>query len=322
MKRILSLAGACLLACSAPMVQAQSWPAKPVRWLVPFPPGNSSDITARLLSEKLSATWSQTIVVENRPGAGGTIATAEMFKAPADGYTIMSGTMGTHAIAPNLYKGLPYDPAKDLVAVNLLVDVPMVLVASPKAPGATLKEFLAAVKDNKAAQSYASPGSGTLNHMMGEMLKQATKLDFTHIPYKGVALVYPDMYSGAVSLMFDPILSATTQIRQGRLKGYAISATRRSPTLPDVPTMTELGYAGFDATLWLGLFAPLGTPAPVVAKLSEDTGRALRLPDVKSKLEELGGDIVGLPNAAFEPRFKGDVARWGKLVRELGVKLD
>ena len=319
MTRLVAFALALLLPLAA---GAQAWPAKPVKWLVPFPPGSASDITARVLSEKLAALWGQSVLVENRPGAGGTIATAEMAKAAPDGYTLMSGTMGTHAIAPNLYKGLSYDPLKDLAPVTMMVDVPLVLVASLHAPGATLKEFLAAAKAAPGKYAYASPGNGTLNHLMGELFKQTAKVDMAHIPYKGSAFVYPDMFSGQVALMFDPILGATTQLKQGRLKAYAISSPKRSPALPEVPTMAELGFPGFDATLWLGFFAPGATPAPVVAKLSADLGAVLRQPDVKQKLEDLGGEIVAMPHEAFAPRYRADVARWGKAIRELGIKLD
>ncbi|NBS57601.1 MAG: tripartite tricarboxylate transporter substrate binding protein [Betaproteobacteria bacterium] len=232
--RTVVLLCASLCAC---VVHAQAWPTKPVRWLIPFPAGQgASDITARVLTEKLAGLWGQSIVVENKPGAGGTIATAEMLKSPADGYTIMSGTMGTHTIAPNLYKGLPFDAARDLIPVSLIVDVPLVLVASTQVPANTLRDFVALTKDNPGKYAYASPGNGTLNHVMGELLKQAAKSDMPHIPYKGGAGAYADMYSGAVAVMFDPILSATTQVKQGKLKAYAIASPKRSPALPDVPT--------------------------------------------------------------------------------------
>jgi tripartite-type tricarboxylate transporter receptor subunit TctC len=322
MQRFMSFAGALLAAACASLVHAQAWPTKSVKWIVPFPPGAASDITARVVSERLAALWGQGVVVENKPGAGGTIATAEMLKSPADGYTLMSGTMGTHAIAPNLYKALSYEPARDIVPVTMMVDVPLVLVASTKVAPNTLKEFLALAKEQPGKLAYASPGNGTLNHIMGELFKQSAKVDMAHIPYKGSSFVYPDMYSGAVALMFDPILGASTQVKQGRLKAYAISASKRSPALPDVPTMAELGFGGFDATLWLGFFAPAGTPAPIVAKVSADLVKVLAQPDVKQKLEDLGGEIVALPHEQFAPRYRSDVARWGKTIRELGIRLD
>lgn len=313
------LLSACLC---AGVVHAQAWPTKPVRWLIPFTPGAASDITARILAEKLSATWGQSILVENKPGAGGTIATAEMLKAPADGHTIMSGTMGTHAIAPNLYKGLPYDPARDIMPLTLVADVPLVLVSSLKVPANSLKEMVGIAQGNPGKYAYASPGNGTLNHLTGELFKQVAKLDMPHIPYKGSAPAYIDMYSGTVALMFDPILSASTQLKQGKLKAFAIAAPKRSAALPDVPTMAELGYAGFDATLWLGIFAPSGTPAPVVAKLSADIARTARIPEVKEKLEALGGEVVGMPHDEFVKSYARDLARWGKTIKELNIKVD
>ena len=314
---------ACVLmfVCAVP-VHAQVWPTKAVRWLVPFPPGSASDITARVLADRLTAAWGQTVLVENRPGAGGTIATAELVRAAADGYTIMSGTMGTHAIAPNLYSKLSFDPAKDLVAVNLVADVPLVLVAAPSVPANNLAEMVALARQSPGKYAYASPGNGTLNHLVGELFKQSAKLDMTHIPYKGAVFVYPDMSSGMVSLMFDPILSASTQVKQGKLKALAIAAPKRSPALPDVPTMAELGYAGFDATLWLGVFAPAQTPAPIVAKLSADLTAAVKVPDVRAKLEALGGEVVGMPHAEFSRTYARDLSRWAKTVKALGIKLD
>ncbi len=314
---------ACLLglACAAP-VHAQAWPSKPVRWLIPFTPGAASDITARVLAEKLSATWGQAISVENKPGAGGTLATAEMVRAPHDGYTIMSGTMGTHAIAPNLYKGLPYDPMKDIIPVTLVADVPLVLVSTLKVPANSLKEMVALARGNPGKYAYASPGNGTLNHLTGELFKQVAQVDMPHIPYKGSAPAYLDMYSGSVALMFDPILSASTQLKGGKLKAFAIAAPKRSSTLPDVPTMGELGYAGFESTLWLGIFAPAGTPAPVVAKLSADIVKTLANPEVKAKLEALGGEVVGLPHEAFAKAYARDYERWGKSIREMNVRID
>jgi len=312
-----------LTALCAASVHAQAWPSKPVRWLVPFPAGQgASDITARVLTEKLSAMWGQAIVVENKPGAGGTIATAEMLKAPADGYTIMSGTMGTHAIAPNLYKGLPFDAARDLVPVTLVVDVPLVLLASLQLPANSVREFVEHARSNPGKYSYGSPGNGTLNHLMGELLKQAARVDMQHIPYKGGGGAYVDMLSGNVAMMFDPILSATTQVRQGKMKAFAIASPKRSAALPDVPTMGELGYAGFDATLWLGVFAPAGTPPAVVSRISTDIGTVLKNPDVRARLEGLGGEVVGMPHDAFAKAYARDLVRWGKSIREMNIKID
>jgi tripartite-type tricarboxylate transporter receptor subunit TctC len=320
LSRLIALLGACLCAC---VVHAQAWPTKPVRWLVPFPAGQgASDIAARILTEKLAGLWGQAIVVENKPGAGGTIATAEMLKAPPDGYTIMSGTMGTHTIAPNLYKGLPFDAARDLVPVSLIVDVPLVLVASTQIPANTLRDFVALTRENPGKYAYASPGNGTLNHVMGELLKQAAKSDMPHIPYKGGAGAYADMYSGAVAVMFDPILSATTQVKQGKLKAYAIASPKRSPALPDVPTMAELGYPGFEATLWLGVFAPTGTPPAAVNRISTDIATVLKNPEVRARLEGLGGEVVGMPHEAFAKTYARDLARWGKTIKELNIRID
>jgi tripartite-type tricarboxylate transporter receptor subunit TctC len=317
------LLAALLASLCAATVHAQPWPTKPVRWIVPFPAGQSaSDITARVLADKLSALWGQSVLIENKPGAGGTIATAEMLKSPADGYTVMSGTMGTHTIAPNLYKNLPYEAGRDLVPVTLVADVPLVLVASLKVPAGSLREMVGLARETPGKFAYASPGNGTLNHLMGEMLKRSAKLDMPHIPYKGAGAAYVDMYSGGVALMFDPILSATTQVRQGKLKAYAIASSKRSAALPEVPTMAEQGFPGFEASLWLGVFAPAGTPPAVIARLSGDLGTVLKLPEVRTRLEGLGGEIVAMPHDAFARAYARDLGRWGRTLQELGVRVD
>ena len=200
--------------------------------------------------------------------------------------------------------------------------MPLVLVSSLQVPANSLKEMVALAKSSPGKFAYASPGNGTLNHLTGELFKQVAQVDMPHIPYKGSAPAYLDMYSGSVALMFDPILSASTQLKGGKLKAFAIAAPKRSSTLPDVPTMGELGYAGFESTLWLGIFAPAGTPAAVVAKLSSDIVKTLANPEVKAKLEALGGEVVGMPHEAFAKAYARDYERWGKAIREMNIKVD
>jgi tripartite-type tricarboxylate transporter receptor subunit TctC len=300
-----------------PLVQAQAWPTKPVRIIVPFPPGGASDIVARLIGDKLSVAWGQPVVMDYKPGAGGTIATAELVKSTG-GHTLMIGTLGTHAVAPSLYKSLPFDPAKDLVPVVLLVQTPMVAVASPTLPVKTLAEFGALVKANPGKYAFASPGNGTLNHLMGEMYKRSAGLDMDHIPYKGGT--YVDLIAGRTSLLFDPVAQALPQIRQGNLRPLGIS--HRSSVLPGVPTLVEAGFPDADIGLWIGLFASADMPAAGVARTSSDALVALRAPDVIEKVEGLSSQVVALPNAAFARLYLAELARWKKVTTDFGVKND
>ncbi len=320
MKHLLSLAAsitALLALCFTPALHAQTWPSKPVRIVVPFPPGGTSDIVARIVSEKLTALWGQPVVQDYKPGAGGLIATSEMLKS-SGGHTLMIGTLGTHAIAPSLYKPLPYDPARDLVPVAMLIQTPMVLVASPTLPIQNLAEFVTLARANPGKYSVASPGNGTLNHLMAEMFKRAAKLDMEHIPYKGGT--YVDLIAGRTALLFDPIAQVLPQIKQGNMKALAIS--QRSQALPGVPTMAEAGYPNFDTSLWVGLFAPAGTPAAVVEKISDDVVKLMKSPDVLQKVDTLSSEVVAMPHEAFAKLYQADLARWKKVIGELQLKVE
>jgi tripartite-type tricarboxylate transporter receptor subunit TctC len=319
MKTFVRVAAALLMLGSS-LVHAQTWPSKPVRWLVPFPPGGASDIVTRVVSEKLTVKWGQPIVAENKPGAGGTIATTELVRSGKDGYTVMIGTLGTHAIAPNLYKGLSYEASRDLLPVAMLIQSPMVLIASPQLPANTLGEFVTLARANPDKYSIASPGNGTLNHLMAELFKQAAKLDMQHVPYKGSAPAYPDLMSGRVALMFDPMASVVSPVKQGSLKAFAIS--HRSAALPGVPTMAEAGYPNFDVALWVGLFTTSGTPPAVVSKMSADVVEALKTPEAKEKLEAVGSQIAAMPHDQFAKVYAGELERWGKVIRDLNIRID
>jgi tripartite-type tricarboxylate transporter receptor subunit TctC len=311
---------AALLFLGTSLVQAQAWPTKPVRWLVPFPPGGASDIVTRIVGEKLTAAWGQPVVMENKPGAGGTIASAELVRSGRDAHTVMLGTLGSATIGPNLYKSLPYDAAKDIVPVVMLIQSPIVIIASPKLPANTLAEFVALARANPGKYSVASPGNGTLNHLLAELFKQQAKIDMQHIPYKGSAAAYPELMSGQTAIMFDPIAGIVSHVKQGNLKAFGTS--HRAPALPGVPTIAEAGYPGFDVALWLGLFTTTSTPPAVVAKLSADIVQALRLPDVTEKLETVGSQIVAMPHDKFAGVYASELARWGKAIRDLNVKID
>ena len=299
-----------------------AYPDKPVRLLIPFPPGSASDLIGRTLGAKLSERFGQPVVIENRPGAGGTIATAEMVKAAPDGYTLMTGAMGTHAIAPSLYRNLFYNPQKDLFPISMVVNEPLILVATPSLPANNMRELVALAKARPGEISYASPGNGTLNHLTGELFKQAAKIDMPHIPNKGGALAYPDMMAGRVALMFDPINAGLTQIKAGKLKVIAIASGRRSPAAPDVPTVAEHGFPGFEATLWIGVFAPAGTPKDVVEFLNAEINRALAAPEVREKLSAQGGEVLGTSTADFAAQFRRDIEKWKRVIIEANIQAD
>jgi tripartite-type tricarboxylate transporter receptor subunit TctC len=299
-----------------------AWPDKPIRILVPFPPGSASDLIARTLADKLQAKFPAGLVVENRPGAGGTIATAEMVKSPKDGYTIMTGTMGTHAIAPSLYKSLPFEPLKDLIPVSIVAEVPLMVVATKEVPANTMKELALLAKEKPGVYTYASPGNGTLNHLMGEQFRQTAQIDMPHIPYKGGVLAYPDMIAGRVTIMFDPIVAGIAQVRAGKLKALAVAAPARSPIAPEVPTMAEAGYPGMDSTLWIAVFAAAGTPPEIVSKLNAEINAVIGAPDVKEKFASQGAVSVGTSTLDATTRFRADTARWAKVIKEANLKLD
>lgn len=309
------------LALSLSLAHA-SWPDKPIRILVPFPPGSASDLIARTLADKLQAKFPAGLVVENRPGAGGTIATAEMVKSPRDGYTIMTGTMGTHAIAPSLYKSLPFDPLKDLIPISIVAEVPLMVVATKEVPANSMAELVKLAKEKPGAYTYASPGNGTLNHLMGEQFKQTAHIDMPHIPYKGGALAYPDMIAGRVTIMFDPIVAGIAQVKAGKLKALAVAAPARSSIAPDVPTMAEAGFPGMDSTLWIAVFAATGTPPEIVGKLNTEINAVIASPEVKEKFAAQGALAVGNSTAEATARFRGDTARWARVIKEANLKLD
>lgn len=299
-----------------------AWPDKPIKILVPFPPGSASDLVARTIADKLSAKFSAGVLVENRPGAGGGIATAELLKSAKDGHTIMTGTMGTHAIAPSLYKSTGIDYLRDLTPISIVADLPLMVVATTEITANSMKDLVRLAKEKPGQLSYASPGNGTLNHLMGELFKQTAQIDMPHIPYKGGALAYPDMIAGRVTIMFDPIVAGITQVKAGKLKALAVAAPQRSAAALDVPTMAEAGYPGIDSTLWIGVFAASGTPADVLALLNTEINRAVQAADVKEKFAALGALTVGTSMEVALARFRADTAKWKPVILQAGIKLD
>jgi len=299
---------------------AQEYPAKPIKLIVPFPPGGGTDISARALTGKLAQTVRWTFVVENKPGAGGNLGVEQAIKSPADGYTLVIGQTSNLAINPALYAKLPYDPLKDLAPVALIVSAPVVLVVAANSPYKSLADLVAAAKGRSV--TYASPGNGTVSHLSGELLQRAAGVKLTHVPYKGASQALTDTLGGQVDSFMSSVPSALGHIRSGRLHALAVTSAKRSSELPDTPTVAESGYAGFEANTWYGLLAPAGTPAPVISRLNSEVNRALASKDVRDRLASEGGDVLGGSPAQFAAFLASEHAKWGRVVRESGAKVD
>jgi len=323
MKLLRHLASTLLLACLplAAAAQANGFPDKPIRIVVPFPPGGATDAAARLVAVKMGEHWGQPVVVDNRAGAGGNVGSDLVAKAPADGYTLVMGVTGSHAINTSLYSRMPYDPVADFVAIGQVAVVPNVLVVHPSVPAKNLAELVALANKEPGKLNYASLGNGTAAHLGMEMLKSEAGVDITHVPYKGSAPAVSDLLAGQVQMMVDGLPSALPHVKAGKLRAIALTSLHRAPSLPGLPTIAET-YPGFYADAWSGLFAPRGTPQPVVDKLSAEVQRILKLPDVREKLMALGAEPVGSTQAEFTAHVKREIDKWAKVVRTSGAKVD
>jgi len=310
------------LAAFAAAAPAQDYPAKPIRLIVPFPPGGGTDIAARTVANKLSETLRWTFVVENKPGAGGNLGVEQAAKSPPDGYTLVIGQTSNLAINPALYAKLPYDPLKDLSPIALIVSAPVVLVVAANSPYKSLGDLLAAARRDPGAVTFASPGNGTVSHLAGELLQRASGVKFTHVPYKGAAQAMTDLLGGQVQSFMSSVPSALAQIRGGRLRAIAVTSAKRAAEMPEVPAIAESGYAGFDATTWYGLLAPAGTPAAVIKRLNAEVNRVLGMPDVSGRLAAEGGEVLGGSPERFASLLRADHAKWGRIVKESGAKVD
>ncbi|MBI1736420.1 MAG: tripartite tricarboxylate transporter substrate binding protein [Candidatus Rokubacteria bacterium] len=309
-----------VLAFAAP-VFAQTYPAKPVRLIVPFAPGGSNDIMARLVGQKLGERLGQPFVVDNRPGASGIIGTDAAAKAAPDGYTVLMMSL-TLAVNPSLYAKLPYDTEKDLLPVSLVASAPLMLVVNPSIPARTLPEFLAYARANPDKLNFGSGGAGTTPHLAGEMVKSMAGLKVTHVPYKGGGPALADLVGGQIQFMLENIPSTLPFVKGGRLRALAVTGAKRSPLVPDLPTLDEAGLKGFEIVGWNGLFVPAGTPPPLVAKLHTETVKVLALPDVKERLATLGADGVGSSPEEFTAFVRAELRKWAKVVKEAGIKLE
>jgi len=306
-----------------PVAVAQSsFPSRPLRLVVPFPPGGPTDIVARPVAQKLSEQLGQQVLVDNRGGAGGNIGAESVAHAAPDGYTLLMGTVGTQAINPALYSKLAYEPTRDLAPVALVAAAPVVLVVHPSVGAKSVKELLALARAKPGQLTFGSAGSGTPGHLTGEMFKSATAASLVHVPYKGSAPAVSDLIGGQIGLVFDPVQSVLPHIRAGRIQALAVSSARRSGALPDVPTLSEAGVRGVKTTAWWGLLAPAKTPREVIARLSAEAQRAVQTADLRERLGAVGIEPMGLGSDAFAEFQKAELAKWGKAVRESGAKVD
>ena len=301
---------------------AQAWPTKPIRLLVPFTPGGSQDVTARLVSAPVQQALGQNIVVDNRPGSGGLIATQEGARATPDGHTLLLSTGAQMGIAPALHASPGYDPVKSFVHIIHLTDTPLALVVHPGVPVATVKDFIAYTHANKGKVNVASTGNGTYTHLTIELFKSLTGADVTHIPYKGAAPAMTDLLSKQIHALFTSTASAQPHTSAGRLKALAVTAPKRSGAMPDAPTFAEAGVPNLNVSVWVGISAPAGVAAPIVDRLAREYGRALEIPDVRERLLKLGAEPNGETGAAFSRMVREDAARWAKIVAAARIKLE
>ena len=315
------LVAATLLSLFASTVHAQSFPAKPVTLVVPFPPGGTTDVLARTLANKLNELWGQPVVVENRPGAGATIGAAAVAKAPADGHTLLMGAVH-HAIATSVYPKLPYDFQKDFAPVSVVALVPNVLVVNPSVPAKSAKELIAHAKANPGKVTYGSNGQGTAQHLIGEQFAGMTGTELVHVPYKGSGPLTQALLGGEITMSFDTVTPVLPHIKEGKLRALAVTTGKRSSALPDVPTLAEAALPGFDLGSWFGVLAPAKTPAAILTKLNADIVKVLNMPDVRKRLEDIGAEPVANTPEQMAALIRSDTENFAKLVKRANVKIE
>ncbi len=313
---ILSLAAASLTAA------AQPYPSKPVRLIAGFPPGGAADLLARVMADKLSAAMGQPFVVENRPGAGGTIGADAVAKAPPDGYTLLLGVTASQTIAPSIYKSLPYDAVRDFKPVALVATIPVVLVVHPSVPAHNARELVAVARAASAPMQFASSGSGAIPHLAGELFQLSQGVKLQHVPYKGAALAMSDLLAGRVQLMFDNLPTVLAHIRSGKLRALAVAGNKRARALPDLPTLAEAGVPGVEVGSWFGVLAPGGTPDAIVATLAREAARAVGSEDAKARMDSMGAEPAYLPPEEFARLMRAETDKWAKLVKATGAQAD
>lgn len=315
-------AAAVALTVAAGGALAQSWPTRPVRLVVPFPPGGSTDVVARLIGEKIAQSLGQPVLVDNRAGAGGTAGSDVVAKAAPDGYTVLMGTSSTHAIAPGLYPKLPYDPVRDFTPVILLGTATILMVVHPSVPAKNVGEFVAYARSRPGQVMYGSTGNGSVSHLTAEYFRSLAGVDMQHVPYKGDTPMTLDLVAGRVHLAFGTAVAFLPHVQAGKLNALAVTDAKPSPVAPQLPTVAASGLAGFEALQWFGLFAPAGTPGEVVTRLNGEVSKALQLPDVQERLKGLGMQIAGGGPTQFGGFLQAESAKWGKIIKDSGAKVD
>jgi tripartite-type tricarboxylate transporter receptor subunit TctC len=321
MRFVRPFVAAAVLAVAATSAQAQDYPSKPIRFIVPYPPGGGTDIIARIVQEPLTKALGQTIVIENRGGAGGALGTAEAAKAAPDGYTLLF-TLSSHTINPALYK-LPFDTERDFASVSLVASLPQLLAANPAVPVSNVQQMIAAAKADPGKYAFASVGNGSPSHIAGELLKLKTGIDIVHVPYKGGGPAVADTLGGQVPYLFVSIPAAMSHVRSGKLKPLAVTTLKRSPAAPDVPTMAEAaGIPDYEVDSWYAVFAPAGTPPAIVERVQQAIAKAVQQPEVRQKLLEQGADAVGSTPAELDRVVRSELKKWDQVVRDAKIKLD
>jgi tripartite-type tricarboxylate transporter receptor subunit TctC len=321
-RHILLAACASLALLFSPQTRAQDYPVKPVRLIVPFAAGGGSDTVARTVGQKLSETLGQPVIVENKPGAGGNIGTDEVAKAAPDGYTLLMGVVGPVAVNPSLFGNLPYDPLRDFSPITQAVLVTNMVALHPSIPANTVEELIEYGRRNPGKLSSATGGTGTAGHMASELFKSMAKVDMTVLPYKGAAPAVNDVLGGHVPMTFEALLSTLPHVRAGKLKAIAVTTSRRSKLLPEVPTIAEAGLPGYEANNWYGFLAPAGTPPPIIDRLNREMVKILNTPDVKDRLAAVGAEVLGNSPQEFAAAIRADVEKWKRIVAETGAKAE
>ncbi len=304
------------------VAQTDSWPAKPIRTIVPFPAGGGTDIVARDVTQKMTGTTKWTFVIDNKPGSGGNLGIDTAAKASADGYNLVIGQTSNLAINPSLYSKLPYDPVKDLTPIGLIGNAPLVLVVATDSPFKTLADVVKAAKAQPGHINYATSGNGTVAHLATELFQRETGLKLTHIPYKGAAQGITDVMSGQVQLYMSSVPTLLGHIKNGKLRALAVTAAKRTDDLPQIPTVAESGYKGFEAVTWFGLLGPAKLPAAVVSTVNAELNKALNSPDLRKKLEDQGLNVTPSTADEFGKLIKTDIAKWAPVVKDSGAKVD
>ncbi len=321
-RTVLQALGASAASIALPALAQPAWPSRPIRYIVPFAPGGTTDILGRVVGEKLGPILGQTIVIENKPGQGGSVGAAELARAAPDGHTIGGGTISSHAINATLYDKLPYDPVTSFAPITMYATQPNVLLVHPSVPATTLREFVALLKASPGRYAYGSAGNGTSQHISGELFKAMAGVQMQHVPYRGSGQMVPELLGGTLPVAFDNIATGIPHMKTGKLRALAVTTARRSSVAPDVPTMAESGLTGYELSSWQAVFAPAGTPPAIVDRLYTEIGRILRMPDVAKRLGDLGLDLSGMAPAELAAVIRADVPRLGKVVRDSGAKAD